>query len=162
MKKIKMFCIICLMIIGTVLSVKAVKANSNGIMELPETNIGDRHQYLLKQKNVNEDDYYNVKTFRLEIFDAPAKVQKWVKKSKSSKDIYVKKYNGRYWVYTNAIGNGNDYSFHISVMKKNKIAKLSIKLNKKTSGSGYALLSVPEYEQLTIKCGNYSTKIKKN
>ena len=34
MKKIKMFCIICLMIIGTVLSVKAVKANSNGIMEL--------------------------------------------------------------------------------------------------------------------------------
>ena len=54
MKKIKMFCIICLMIIGTVLSVKAVKANSNGIMELPETNIGDRHQYLLKQKNVND------------------------------------------------------------------------------------------------------------
>ncbi len=40
MKKIKMFCIICLMIIGVVLS---VKANSNGIITLPETNIGDRY-----------------------------------------------------------------------------------------------------------------------
>ncbi len=86
---------------------------------------------MLKQKNVKEDGYYNIKTFQLEISYPPAKVQKLVKKCNLSKDIHVKKYTGRYWVYTNVIGSGNDYSFHVSVMKKNKIAKLKIKPDKK-------------------------------
>lgn len=158
MKRIIMFCYFLLMIAFTAAS---VKASSNTTPEINTVNnTVARQRSIVKQKSIKKDDD-SVKTYRLKIANAPGKIQKWVKKCNSSNKIYFIKYKKRYWIYTNVIGNGNDFEFYISVKKNNKIAKLTINPDKKISGDGYALLSVPKYKQLTVKCESCSVKIGK-
>jgi hypothetical protein len=137
------------------------KAGSNTKTEINTVNnTVARQRNIVKQKSIKKD-YDSVKTYRLKIADAPVKIQKWVKKCNSSNKIYFIKYKKRYFVYTNVIEDGNDFEFHIKVKGNNKIANLTIKPDKKMSGDGYALLSVPKYKKLTITCEDCSVKIGK-
>lgn len=100
----------------------------------------------------------DVLTYKLTINEAPTVVQSWVNEH-NTKGIYIMEYNGRYWVYTNAIGAVNNYSFSIE-SDDNGFGTLTINPNSSLSGDGYALLSCPiKYMQFTAKCGDYSETV---
>jgi hypothetical protein len=67
------------------------KASSNTKSEMNTVNnTVARQRTIVKQKSIKTDDD-SVKTYGLKIADAPAKIQKWVKKCKSSNKIYLQK-----------------------------------------------------------------------
>lgn len=100
-----------------------------------------------------------VQTYTLD--KAPARVKDMVKQCSSIEDINITKYKNHYWVYTNALGSGNGFTFHME-KRKSGDAKLTIQPEQDTASEGYALLSVPaKYKNFTAECGNYSTTVKK-
>lgn len=111
--------------------------------------------YDSKEDDKVSDTYYDVMVYRLKPGDAPEKIQEWVESCNSSIGIYIKKYDKRYWIYTNAIGAGNDCEFASTVRGNNSIAKITVKPYKDAAGDGYVLLSAPKYKKLTARCGKY-------
>lgn len=107
-------------------------------------------------------EFYSVLTYKATIEEAPSEIQSWIKECDSAASkLYVKEYNGRYWIYTKVIGAGNDYNFKTSSETDGSCTIEIIPIESK-SGNGYALLSAPaEYNYLSVKSGEYTTEISK-
>lgn len=104
------------------------------------------------------DTEYDVLTYRLAIENAPKDVQTWVQECNSkSSDIFICEYNSRYWIYTNAIGANNNFSFTIASSNTGEGTITIIQNNE--DGNGYALLSAPtKYTNLIVNCGDYTVE----
>jgi len=111
--------------------------------------------------SVNKD-IYSVLTYKITIDKVPTEVQSWIKECNSAtSDIYVKEYDGRYWIYTNVIGADNDYAFKSSSESAGS-CMIEIIAIESESGNGYALLSAPaQYNFLSVKSGEYTIAISK-
>lgn len=109
-----------------------------------------------------DNEIYSVLTYKTTINEAPAKVQSWIKECDSAvSDIYVKEYDGRYWIYANVIGDGNNYGFKSS-SESDGACMIEIIPIESESGSGYALLSAPaKYNHLSVRSGEYTIEISK-
>lgn len=107
-------------------------------------------------------EIYSVLTHKATIDEAPTEIQSWISECESTaNDVYIKEYDGRYWIYTNAIGSHNDYGFKLS-SENAGTCMIEITPIESESGTGYALLSTPaRYTCLSVKSGEYMTVIKK-
>ena len=105
---------------------------------------------------------YSVLTYKTTIDEAPEDIQSWIKECESAaSDVFVKEYDGRYWIYTNVIGTDNDYSFKLSSESAGTCVIEIIPIESE-SGNGYVLLSAPaKYNYLSVKSGEYTTVISK-
>ena len=109
-----------------------------------------------------DKEIYSVLTYKTTIGEAPAEVQSWIKECDfAASDIFVKEYDGRYWIYANVIGADNDYGFRMS-SESAGTCMIEIIPIESESGNGYALLSAPaKYNHLSVKSGEYTTAINK-
>ena len=105
---------------------------------------------------------YSVLTYKTTIDEAPEDIQSWIKECESAaSDVFVKEYDGHYWIYTNVNGTDNDYSFKLSSESAGTCVIEIIPIESE-SGNGYVLLSAPaKYNYLSVKSGEYTTVISK-
>ena len=116
-----------------------------------------------QKEDVGADkEIYSVLTYKTTIDEAPTEIQSWIKECDSAtNDIYVKEYDGRYWIFTNVVGADNDYGFKLS-SESAGTCMIEIIPIESGLGNGYALLSAPaNYNYLSVKSGEYTTVISK-
>lgn len=158
MKRIKISCLVCLLLFSMVSFMKPVEASIKSTTALTKTNCAAKYHKTKRYKKVDES--INVRRFN--ISDAPSKIQKWVDKCQSKpEDIYVLEYKNRYWIYTNLVRTGQDFEFHAACRNRNKFSYIAIIPHKDKKGAGYALLSSPKDKNLTIYCGKHSVEVEK-
>lgn len=81
---------------------------------------------------------------RIEMEDIPSDLQAWIDKCDENTGMYITVYNNSYVFYCNQI---RSYAWQPS-LKNNKITIALTEL--KGAGDGYALITVPGYEKLTV------------
>ena len=116
-----------------------------------------------QKEDVGADkEIYSVLTYKTTIDEAPTEIQSWIKECDSAtNDIYVKEYDGRYWIFTNVVDADNDYGFKLS-SESAGTCMIEIIPIESGLGNGYALLSAPaNYNYLSVKSGEYTTVISK-
>jgi len=99
----------------------------------------------IESEQNTESDYSEA--YKMTIEEAPESLLLWVSQCETSvhDGIFVAEQNGRYYVYCRTTGG---YDFEITPRGNN--AKLTI-YDTSDSGTGYALISVPYYEGLSIE-----------